>query len=293
MDRDADPLGAAIARIDTFGGRIPIDLGHERAGRVSVASFLADEVAMRDFLAYEASFNPRTDQKAAAAFMFMDYTLGLFGIMVPLALQAGLVPDLAPGRALLQVRLGTYSHDGQEHEQRQFWFRPGAGPFATLDRDLAEQPAAVLLPDQTALCDRFRQEAEAHLLPVIERLTALTRLPRRALWRLAADTIAAGFLDQGRMVQREADARDMALRIIRQPGSPLDNRQVGYFTLSVSDDAGGRFDYTFRARGGCCRYYTVEGGELCTTCVLKPQPARDDDLRLAMRRHLGLSAAPG
>ncbi|NPD17427.1 (2Fe-2S)-binding protein [Xinfangfangia sp. D13-10-4-6] len=296
MEQNADPLGAAVARINARGGRPPIGLREEQepgcAPWASVSDFIADDVAMREFLAYEAGFNPQTDQKAAAAFMFMDYSLGLIGMMVPLFLDAGLVPDIDPGRSQLQLRHGVHYHDGKAQEQREVWFRPGARGFATTDRALADHPDVDYCPDLTALCDPFRREVEGHLGPLIERLSGVTRLPRRALWRLAADTIAAAFLEEGRALGREAEARGLALQIIREGASPLSNPQVGFFTLSVPDDTGGEFAYTFRARGGCCRYYTVEGGGLCKTCVLKPRAARDMDLRQAMRHHLGLPPLP-
>jgi len=60
-----------------------------------------------------------------------------------------------------------------------------------------------------------------------------------------------------------------------------------YFDLTLHDEEQRELlSWTFRARGGCCRYYTVESGELCSTCVLKPSAERDAELLRAMRRQL-------
>ncbi|WP_442580069.1 (2Fe-2S)-binding protein [Mesorhizobium sp. ASY16-5R] len=78
------------------------------------------------------------------------------------------------------------------------------------------------------------------------------------------------------------------MTILKQPGSPLFNRQLHYFDLTLRDEGQRELlSWTFRARGGCCRFYTVEGGKLCSTCVLKNAAERDNELLDAMRRRFG------
>ena len=79
------------------------------------------------------------------------------------------------------------------------------------------------------------------------------------------------------------------MAIVKVQGSPLNNRQLGYFDLTLHDSALKEpFTYTFRARGGCCRYYTVKGAEKCPTCVLKSSDERDACLLQEMRAHFCL-----
>jgi hypothetical protein len=82
--------------------------------------------------------------------------------------------------------------------------------------------------------------------------------------------------------------------VLTPPGSPLANRQLHSIEVTLRDDACPErvlASYTFRARGGCCRFYRAEGGSLCSTCVLQPPAERERILQAAMRRKLGLPAA--
>jgi hypothetical protein len=129
--------------------------------------------------------------------------------------------------------------------------------------------------------------------PLIETLFAMTRLGRSAMWRLVADALAASWLAVGKQIGREAEAMQAANAIIRAPGSPLANKQIDFIEIVVRDDAQQVLGCEwFRARGGCCRYYTTEesAGEYCTTCVLRPVESRDQRLYDHVKSKLQISA---
>ncbi|NJL94993.1 MAG: (2Fe-2S)-binding protein, partial [Anaerolineae bacterium] len=75
-----------------------------------------------------------------------------------------------------------------------------------------------------------------------------------------------------------AEAERHGLAFVKAPGSPLNNRQLHF--LTVRD---GAHQQTFRARGGCCRYYTLPEGDFCTTCVMRGRA--DQEARLLAYLH--------
>lgn len=113
------------------------------------------------------------------------------------------------------------------------------------------------------------------------------------MWRLVGDSVSAVFLETGRTLGCEERAMTEALVVLKQPGSPLANRQMHYFDIVIrAPDDPGRVlaRRTFRSRGGCCRYYTSREGRLCTTCVLLDPRERDRNLEAALRARLGLAS---
>ena len=101
--------------------------------------------------------------------------------------------------------------------------------------DFAGDPDIRELVDRAALCERLRMMAEAHFTPLVEVLHAKTSLSRNALWRLVGDALAV-FLDAGQRFDRLDDAKATAMAILKQPGSPLANRQMHYFDVNVRDE---------------------------------------------------------
>lgn len=252
------------------------DTGPASEGWITAEGFVSDDLAFGAFLAFEQSLHEGMDLRTAAALMMTDYGYIIAGACVPLFVGFGLVPNLAPAR----VALSFYTTEGATevtHRARRAHVRFIEESF---------YPGRL---DDALDGERFRLEIESHFQPVIEAIQRRAQLSKAALWRLVADAIAGRFLDAGRRFGNVEAAKAAAMTILKVPGSPLANRQLCYFDLTVLNKDQQEFSYTFRQRGGCCRYYHIEPGHLCPTCVLKKAEERDEELRLAMRQHLGVA----
>ncbi|WP_313056611.1 (2Fe-2S)-binding protein [Agrobacterium cavarae] len=209
--------------------------------------------------------------------MMNDYSYILAAATVPLFTGFGLISGLEPASVGLRFYTTERLHEGKIYRARRahvqfveslFW-------YGQLDNDIDGE--------------RFRTELEKHFRPVVEQIHTKTGLSRAALWRLAGDAIAYLFLDTGRRFDTVKTAKAAAMRILKVPGSPLANRELQYFELAEFDRHQQEVRETFLQRGGCCRFYQVEGGAYCSTCVLKTPADRDDELRRALRDQLGVS----
>ncbi|QFT62873.1 hypothetical protein [Roseivivax sp. THAF30] len=84
--------------------------------------------------------------------------------------------------------------------------------------------------------------------PSVNALAFAGPIAPRALWRIAGDGLAFGWILQGERLRAED--------VLKSYGAPFSNRQ-----LQLEDGAIPR-------RGGCCRYLAV-AGDLCTNCPLR------------------------
>ncbi|NTE62336.1 (2Fe-2S)-binding protein [Agrobacterium fabrum] len=281
----ADSLTEATALQQSMWPEVPCSAGPMLAGWTTSAALFSSPSALEEFLDYEGSFDPGVDLKSRAAFLMSDYCYIFFMATVPLLVGRGVVPDMSPEAVSLQFYTHHGEHDGEPMTVRrahvrllspQIFTDRDAGPFSTVT-------------DHAGLCERFRIGVEQHFHPLVEALATRTGFSKNAQWRLVGDAIAGRFLDVGRRFGCLTEAMASAMAIVKVQGSPLNNRQLGYFDLTLHDSALKEpFTYTFRARGGCCRYYTVEGAEKCPTCVLKSHEERDDILLQEMRAHFCL-----
>lgn len=281
----ADSLTEATALQQSMWPEVPCSAGPMLAGWTTSAALFSSPSALEEFLDYEGSFDPGVDLKSRAAFLMSDYCYIFFMATVPLLVGRGVVPDVSPEAVSLQFYTHHGEHDGEPMTVRrahvrllspQIFTDRDAGPFSTVT-------------DHAGLCERFRIGVEQHFHPLVEALAKRTGFSKNAQWRLVGDAIAGRFLDVGRRFGCLTEAMASAMAIVKVQGSPLNNRQLGYFDLTLHDSALKEpFTYTFRARGGCCRYYTVEGAEKCPTCVLKSHEERDNILLQEMRAHFCL-----
>jgi hypothetical protein len=188
----------------------------------------------------------------------------------------------------MRYDVGPVEHDGHMIEQRRIAIRFLSPHCRTEEGEGAE--AGRPLPDAMVLEAHYRKEVEGHFRPFVEILHRKSRLSRSALWRLVADSLAAVFLDGGLRFGCKAEALAAAKAVLKAEGSALNNRQLHYFEIALcaADDPDRIvMARSFRARGGCCRFYTAAGGPLCTTCVLRDPAERDRRIVDSMCRRLG------
>ncbi|PZU21146.1 MAG: siderophore biosynthesis protein [Shinella sp.] len=291
-DHVSHPLKEALDCQGSFHHEFRVEYGKIEAGWTTACAFFDDAKAIDDFLAYERSYHSHMDDKTCAALMIIDYCYVLMFATIPLVAQSGIVPDLAPEQIALRMFTDSQEHDGEMHKVRRADIRYLSSRFSTDRPASGRHPDATLLCSREELCDRYRIEIERHLSPLVDGLFKRAGLARPALWRLVADAVAGRWLEVGRLLGQMDQARADAMRVVKQAGSPLYNKQLHFFDLTLHDDHRKPLgSWTFRARGGCCRYYTVVEGALCSTCVLKKPETRDAELLETMREHVARLAA--
>lgn len=217
---------------------------------------------------------PGADARTQGALLMNQY--GYYVLAAPIAayLTEQRVPNLSPENVGLRWVTYTWHEDGESGEAERLDVRFASGRFTALPGDpSAGGPNVNVVADANALRDHLRGQIEAHFAPLVAAVHAQTRLSRGALWRLVADDVALLFLTVGQQAGQAEQAQREGLAVIKAVGSPVNNPQTGYFTVTANGEA-----VPFRARGGCCRYYALPDGGKCSTCVLHSPTERDSIL---------------
>lgn len=266
-------LSAAFGVLAQHWAVPEVELGPLEPGFTPVAALFGAEPFITAMLARQQAATPGLDEKGAAAFFIAEYA-NLLGIVAAVPyLDGALVPDLAPSNCALAFALP-----------------PGERPRVRL-RFLR---ATCVRGEWAILRAHLRTVLVAHMEPLILRLEQRTGLPPQAMWRLVADAVAARFLEAGQKLDCEDEARTEALAVLKEGGSPLANPQLHFYDIVIHDEAAPPrvlARRTFRARGGCCRYYTVPGGSYCSSCVLVDPHERRRRMEAKMRHRLGVPVA--
>ena len=280
----APSLAAMLAIHNAHWPECSMDHGPLEAGWRTLAEVFEDPAAMEGLLAAQAELTAGLDRKGQAAYL-VGYHAYFLSLPAAVGLVAtGIVPDLAADS--IAVRFEHHVHEDEDHAHLHFHFRLLDGACCG---DPAGDPTA---PEPGQLCDVLRTGLEANFEPLIERLHALTPLSRKALWRQAADSVAFAFLEVGRDLNREDEAKAAAMAVLKAPGSPFSNPQLQFVKIVVPDVVAARsVSRTYASRGGCCRYYTAPGGSVCANCVLQKPEDRDRLLAQHLREHLAAAHA--
>ncbi|MBI1278816.1 MAG: hypothetical protein GC179_11870 [Anaerolineaceae bacterium] len=273
------PLAETFSRIIALNASFYADIGSIEADwflAIDMTNCQSD--AFTQTLAYQLTRYPNAslpDLRTQASFLLGEYSWYVPAVAIGAYLSEHRVPDLSLDN--LALRRGTYTwHYGNSSgEAQRTEARFLSGCFAALPDDpAANHPDAIILPDADALREWLRVKLEAHLMPIIEGLHSVTHLSRHALWALAADNCAALFLQYGDILKDKKWAQAEGLAFVKVPGSPLKNPRTDFVTLEYEGHC-----ETFRARGGCCRYYMVDkDSSKCSTCVLHKPAERDQIL---------------
>ena len=250
-----------LARLQPFFPEVGFSLDAAGDDGLSEVQFWAEDGAgLEAVLAYQDRFAVGMDDKIRAAHLIAYYGNQLALALGSLYLGAGIVA------AVDRLRFEAFSRGSGERvvEARRFHF-------------------GLVLPivgqgDQ-ASPDVFGATFAAYLAPIIIALKRRTGLSSGAQWRLAADSLAGGFLEIGRALGDEEDAMSKALAIVKREGTPLYSDKLCYEAIKA-EFGEGRGDQAlsrvYRLRGGCCLYYRTEGGSFCDSCVLlAPQERRE------------------
>lgn len=288
---DRHPLTETLHRLSSLDDNLHTDTGPAAPGFLPAADLLdntnpALEDALDRYIAQYPTIEPRTK----ASFFIGDYAWYVSAAAVAAYLTERRAPDLSAGNIAIRFRTYTWHEDGESGEAERLDVRYLSGCFGCLPSDpAASHPDAVVLPNEAALLAWMRGRLEAHLTPLIAHVVEITRLSDNAQWQLVADACEAQFLNTGKANANAERAQADGLAFVKDDKSPLSNPQTGYFTLT----ANGHTD-TFRARGGCCRYYTISetGDDYCSTCVLRKPEERDARLLAYMLKKYGVSRSP-
>jgi hypothetical protein len=256
--------GAVLSSYLTSVPDVVVHVGPELDTFIPVVH--CDGEALDLWLAQVGRYHDGMDDKVRAAYLIGGIAWWVSLRLGALYLRGRGVPDMDPAHLAFALEWGV----------------------APEGHDVLNYDMAILAAADTSMPwldrDGFRRLLEAIHAPLVERLHARTKLGRSAMWRLVSDAVAAGLLDVGKRTCIAPHAMAEADGIVHHPGSPLANKQTGFveITAFAKDDRGELVGCEwFRARGGCCRYYTIPSadGEYCSTCVLRKPESRDELLR--------------
>lgn len=154
-------------------------------------------------------------------------------------------------------------------EQERYWWH-GRG----ISHEYVRYPLGIEIGTGAGPADQ-RRMLEDLFAPLIAATMVTSGLNEGAQWRIVSDSVARAYLDVGKQLGAVPRAMAAATDILAE--GPLANGQTGFVEVTA-----GEVREWFVTRGGCCRYYTVTGGDYCTACVRRTP----DDQMDRWRRYL-------
>ncbi len=267
------PLSETIARAGQLSDHLKVHLGQPGdAGWVAPTELFAPASERLATLISAARQRLRTSAgNTIGSALLQGYQWPIIATSIACYLLDRRVPDLT----ISNVRL----HPLDDGEMDEIALLQPA--FTALPNDPAAANADVrVVADRAALRTELRSHIEAHLGVVIACLCDQIGCNPRGLWLNVADRCAGTLiwlmqaLDSG--VRAEQIEHEMN-SLIRVPGSPLNNKMVGLFTVTHAGHT-----RAFLDRATCCYWYKTDGGDYCNTCPHRTTADRNERLRKYM-----------
>ncbi|PTY38700.1 hypothetical protein BGP77_10995 [Saccharospirillum sp. MSK14-1] len=280
-------LAESLGRMAAVSHHLASEVGPAEGEWVPFSELLQEQSPLRDrLLAQEAERCPGLDVKGQVAFLLGGAMHYLMVVVAPLLLMGRQVPLLDPERLAFRTRQVPWQHGKESGTYQAIDWRFAEDAFWT-DQSGDLPAGGIAVSSAEALYAQLNAQLATVFEPLIERFKVISRLSRGAQWRQAADALAGAFLTTGQTLHMEPAARAVADTLIGDSRSPLHNSKTGFVEIVVDHPAkpDQTIRQTYRARGGCCRYYTADSGHLCSTCVLVKPEERDERLRNHLLNH--------
>ncbi|GAB4129888.1 MAG: IucA/IucC family C-terminal-domain containing protein [Roseiflexaceae bacterium] len=210
----------------------------------------------------------RTQARAVVGSSILQaYQWPLISTLLACYLLERRIPDLRIENCLLGYQQGAVTG---------LFLRRGTC-FVLANDPAAKHPDARVLADLPTMQLLLRTSIETHFGQVIEWICQGVGCQPRGLWLNVADRCASTmlWLMQLQNPNTPVEVLEQAVNmLIKVPGSPLTNRQIGLITLQHGERTA-----TFLQRASCCYFYKQDGGEYCSTCPHRTAEDRRERLQ--------------
>ena len=256
-------LAAALGRLpvptDEWEGRVTLGLP---PGAVTLADLGAGGAPLAQLVAAKRSQVRGGDDKLGCAYLTGELGWQLGHLLGGLWLTGWHVAEINPAAIALTLRPVTWQ-DGDD-----------SGTAQVLDLHLDP----IGLTPGPDLPQHLAQAMVTVHQDVIAALLRSTGLAQAAQWRLVGDGLSGALLQQGKALGQLPQAIALGRAILGDKATKLHSRQTDFVEIILPGEtptAPPRARDWFRLRGGCCRYYTSDAADYCSTCVLRN---RDDQI---------------
>lgn len=261
MTLEAHPLERSLRNLELLrdhGQGLLLPAIDSQPGWLSAADLAAESQHMQELFQKLLSHYKGTLLRPPAMFWFGHYAYTIELITFAFFLVERRVPDLSPRQVWMRLN--------DNGDITNLAWR-GRG-FAALPGDPDDaHPDCTILPTREALRAYMREQLTAHLLPLVDALSAYSRLGKPGLWEIATEYTAFAFIALGELLGDESigvqeshafSASPSRLRV-RRDFIPIQHLDTTHYLLD---------------RMSCCLYYQVEGGRYCHSCPHRPVEER-------------------
>jgi ferric iron reductase protein FhuF len=278
---DARPLDGTLAKLREQGEWYAASAGpiDDWQGWTRASAYACDDFAAFQPQLDEAMRGPVPDKRLHGYGLFGHYAW----LMVISALACYLldrrVPDLSPD----DIAFRRVKHDGGEDLTQLRYLCPR---FFCLPSDsAAAHPDAVIVANEAVLRDKFHQQIETYLPPVMQVIQANTGYIQKAMWAQVSDWVILAVMEYTKLAGRCEQMHTLVQQFAKRDGSPLKMRN-GVIALHFNDPNTDQACTEYMLdRATCCQWYRFpeSQGERCSTC---PSLLRTDRMKRMTAHYL-------